>query len=293
MFIASYLGVTLEWSEEKMNEYDDTLRAYMKEIAKKPVLTREQEVELFKRLERGEKGAREEITEANLRFVVKIALQYVGKGLSLADLIQEGNMGLMEVIDKFEWRKGYRFSTYAAFWIRQTIQLAIRRSNSMVKLPFRKARLMGKISEFINSFFVNNGREPTEEEIVKGMHIEKGKLDSVMPWRESILSLDSHVNNSADYNLYQFVSSDDSQSARERFQEKERHDKIKDVLSVLSERERKVVLLRYGFGGKEPLSLRQASKIIGLSQEGVRKIEKRALEKLRRPNNRSHLSGLL
>ena len=123
-----------------MERSETTLKTYMNEIAKRPVLTREEEVDLFKRLEQGEESVRQEIIEANLRFVVKIALTFVGKGLPLSDLIQEGNIGLMDVIDKFEWRKGYRFSTYSAFWIKQTIQLAIRRHNCLVKLPLRKSR---------------------------------------------------------------------------------------------------------------------------------------------------------
>ncbi|MCD6384391.1 RNA polymerase sigma factor RpoD/SigA, partial [Candidatus Sumerlaeota bacterium] len=257
------------------------------------VLTREEEIALFKRLEKGDDSARRELIEANLRFVVKIALQFMGKGLPLSDLVQEGNIGLMEVINKFDWRKGYRFSTYAAFWIRQTIQLAIRRHNSLVKLPLRKARLMGRLTEFINTFQVKNGREPSEKEISQGVQVDMRNLETVMTWRESILSLDSQPNESYNASLYDFVNNSDTPTPRTICLEHERQEKIEQALSKLSERERKVLRLRYGFGGGEPLSLRKASKIIGLSQEGVRKIEKRALEKLRRPAMKAQLVGLL
>ena len=275
-----------------MNDYESTLKSYMKEIAKRPVLTREEEIHLFQRLEKGDKSARTEIIEANLRFVVKIALKYSGKGLSLSDLIQEGNIGLMEVIDKYDWRKGFRFSTYAAFWIKQTIQLAIRRYNSIVKLPFRKARLMGRITEFINNFLMNNGREPNESEISEGVGIEKSKLSTVMPWRESILSLDVSLTENGDFTLHETISNH-SPSPHDICLEHEQHEKIYRAMSLLTDRERNVVKLRYGFGGEEPLSLRQTSKIIGLSQEGIRKIEKRALDKLRRPATLADLTGLL
>jgi RNA polymerase primary sigma factor len=276
-----------------MREYDNTLKAYLEEIAKNPVLTREQEVALFKRYERHDPDAKEKIIESNLRFVVKIALQYIGKGLTLPDLIQEGNIGLMEVIDKFDWRRGYRFSTYAAFWIRQTIQIAIRRQNSMVKLPLRKARLMGRLTEFMNTFMLQYGREPSEEEIMEGLKIDKQHLDIIMPWRDSVLSLDSGPNESADYSLYHFISSTDTRSPRDIYQENERRDMLNLALSALTDREQRVMRLRYGFDNSEPLSLRQASRVIGLSQEGVRKIEKRALDKLRRPATRAKLGGLL
>lgn len=276
-----------------MNSYEDSLKSYLAEISKKSVLSREEEIALFKRLEKGDESARKEIIEANLRFVVKIALQFVGKGLPLSDLVQEGNIGLMEVINKFDWRKGYRFSTYAAFWIRQTIQLAIRRNNSLVKLPLRKARLMGRMTEFINTFQVKNGREPSEKEISQGVNVDMKNLETVMTWRESILSLDSQPSESYSASLYEFVNTGDSLSPRAVCIEHEREEKIEEALARLSERERKVLRLRYGFGGGKPLSLRQASKKIGLSQEGVRKIEKRALEKLRRPAIKAQLAGLL
>lgn len=272
---------------------ENTLKLYIEEIRKKPVLTREEENNLFKRLRAGDESARQEIIEANLRFVVKIALQFMGKGLSLADLIQEGNIGLMAVINKFDWRRGYRFSTYAAFWIKQNIQLAILRYNSLVKLPLRKARLMGRLTEFINNFWLARGREPTENELAEGIELEREKLDVVQQWRDSILSLDAHPNDSTDSVLYDFVASSNTKTPEEIFAEEEREEKINSIFGSLSEREERVLRLRYGFGGKEPLSLRKASKIIGLSQEGVRKIEKRALEKLRRPPLRAQLVGLL
>ncbi len=276
-----------------MELLDNTLKLYLEEIIKRPVLTREQEIKLFQRLEQGDESARQEIIESNLRFVVKIALQFLGKGLSLADLIQEGNLGLIAVINKFDWRKGYRFSTYAAFWIRQSIQLAIRRNNSLVKLPLRKARLMGHLAEFINNFWLTEGREPTENELSQGINIEPHKLEAVTQWRESILSLDSHPSEISESVLYDFIPSYSYKNPREYCQENERKEKIADALATLSEREQEVLRLRFGVNGTKPLSLRKASRIIGISQEGVRKIEKRALDKLRCPAFRAQLAGLI
>ncbi len=276
-----------------MVKFEQTLKPYLDDISHNEVLTREEEVELFKRYEKGDEHARREIIEANLRFVVKIAVSFMGKGLSLPDLVQEGNIGLLAVIDKYDWRKGYRFSTYAAFWIRQTIQLAVRRQNSLVKLPLRKARLMGKITEYINTYRVRHGKDASEKEIADGLNVDPEQLKSIMTWRDSILSLDSHPGESTDCTLYDFVTDSESMNPHEICLEHERQEKVEQMLSTLTEREKNVVKLRFGFDGNEPLSLRQASKKIGLSQEGVRKIEKRALEKLRRPATRAQLTGLL
>src|SRR5690606_31320317 len=140
---------------------NEDMKLYLKEVARKKVLTRQEELALFRRLEEGDTSARQEIVEANLRFVIKIALQFSGRGVPLPDLIQEGNVGLLEVVEKFDYRKGIRFSTYAAFWIRQAIQMSVRKHGNVIRLPIRKSRFMGHLNETITTFTTNNGREPS------------------------------------------------------------------------------------------------------------------------------------
>src|SRR5690606_9584579 len=174
---------------------NEDMKLYLKEVARKQVLTREEEVALFKRLSEGDTSARHEIVEANLRFVIKIALQFTGRGVPLADLIQEGNIGLLEVVEKFDYKKGFRFSTYAAFWIRQAIQMSVRKHGNVIRLPIRKSRFMGHLNETISTFTANNGREPSIDELSQILEMEPEKLEQLMFMRESILSLDMDTEN--------------------------------------------------------------------------------------------------
>jgi RNA polymerase primary sigma factor len=158
-----------------MAKFDESLKTYLREISQQPVLTRSEEVHLFKRLKKGDEEAREQIIASNLRFVIKIALSFADRGLPLADLIQEGNVGLLEVIGKYDYRKGFRFSTYAAFWIKQSIQLALRKQCSLIRLPIRKSRFMGKLNEVIAKFVQEQGREPTVAELAEKTGVRERK----------------------------------------------------------------------------------------------------------------------
>ena len=155
---------------------NDEIRYYLDEIAKHKVLTREEEIALFQRLEAGDELARGEIVEANLRFVIKIALQFSNRGMSIADLIQEGNIGLLDVVSKFDWRRGFRFSTYAAFWIRQAIQLATRKQANVIRLPIRKSRMLGHVSESIRTFAAAHNRPPTNRELALLLEIGRAHV---------------------------------------------------------------------------------------------------------------------
>ena len=255
---------------------------YLHDVRGEPILTREQEVDLFRRLEAGDPKAREEIVRSNLRFVVKIACEFIGRGLPLADLIQEGNIGLLEVIPKYNWRKGYRFSTYAAYWIRQAIQVALRHHSSLIRLPIRKSRLLGRMNEAIQQFRLGKGREPTAVELSALMGTSAEEIDRLLQMRDGVISLDAHESED-DPPLSETLSQTETKSPRDLAAERQIRTNVARVLGFLAERERRVLRLRFGFDQERGLSLRRASKIIGLSQEGVRRIEQRALEKLRRP----------
>ena len=277
---------------DKMAIFEDEIKSYIQQAAKYPVLTRTEEIDLFKSLENGNQSAFEEIVKHNLRFVIKIALMYAGRGLSLADLIQEGNIGLLEVIPKYDHRRGYRFSTYAAFWIKQSIQIALRRNGSLIALPIRKARLIGHITEVINHYVQDHGYEPSVP-VIAGLLGEKEEtIESLMKLRESVLSLD---NPSEEDGITPMDRVPDPQvkSPLEYCMESQARIKIASLLKMLSEKEQRIMRLRYGFEHGKNLSLRKTSRLVGLSQEGVRRIERKALEKLRRPSLREKIASLV
>jgi len=255
---------------------------YLGEVQDETVLTRDKEIALFQRLENGDLSAREEIIRANLRFVVKIAYEFMGRGLPLSDLIQEGNVGLLEVVPKFDWRKGFRFSTYAAFWIRQAIQTALRRQCSLIRLPVRKSRLLGRLSEHMQQFRLENGREPTSQELAERAGVSADEIERLMMLREGVLSLDAQ-DDEDDTSLLDTIAPEKAKSPRDVVLENQMQSKVARVMDYLGEREKRVLRLRFGFENGKALSLRRTSKIVGLSQEGVRRIERRALDKLRRP----------
>jgi RNA polymerase primary sigma factor len=270
----------------------DPISAYLGEIGRNEVLSRDEERDLFQSLEKGDETARERIIACNLRFVVKIAAQFRGRGMPLADLIQEGNIGLLEVLDKFDWRRGYRFSTYAAFWIRQAIQRALLRGGSMVRLPSRKARLLGRINGVIDSHRAEFHRDPTLEEISIALDTDPEVLASLMRWRESVLSLDTPVDDNGGQ-LMDTIADDPTETPIETLLEDERREQVGRALDRLSEREQAVLRLRFGFQTGKELSLRKTSARIGLSQEGVRRLERVALNKMRRRAQRQELTCLL
>ncbi len=271
---------------------NEDMKIYLKEVARKQVLTRQEELDLFKRLADGDTSARQEIVEANLRFVIKIALQFTGRGVPLADLIQEGNIGLLDVVGKFDYTKGFRFSTYAAFWIRQSIQMSVRKHGNVIRLPIRKSRFMGHLNETITNFTATNGRAPSLGELSQILEMEPEKLEELMAMRESVLSLDMESEDDGGQLLNRLADAS-SHNALSHSIEVEQSDKVKRALATLSEKEQKVLRLRFGFDDGKSLSLRNTSKLVGMSQEGVRRVERTAIKKLRRPNSSQMISGLL
>jgi len=277
---------------DKMKIYEDEIKSYIQEAAQSPVLTREEEIDLFKRLESGEQSAFDEVVKHNLRFVIKIALMYTGHGLPLADLIQEGNIGLLEVIPKYDHRRGYRFSTYAAFWIRQAIQIALRRNGSLIALPIRKSRLIGRMTEVINNYVQDHGFEPSVQEIAGLIGEKEETIESLMKLRESVLSLDNPGEEDGIAPMDR-IPDPQVKSPLEYCMESQARIKIASLLKMLSEKEQRIMRLRYGFEHGKNLSLRKTSRLVGLSQEGVRRIERKALEKMRRPSLREKVASLV
>jgi RNA polymerase primary sigma factor len=271
----------------------DTIEAepYLDSVQNEPVLTRQEEVALFKRYEDGDADAFEKIVRANLRFVVKVAYEYAHRGVPLADLIQEGNIGLLEVIPKFDWRKGFRFSTYAAFWIRQAIQTALRQQCGTIRLPIRKSRMLGRIGEYMNEHYLQHGREPTSTEIAEQVGSTADEIERLLQMREGLLSLDAQDDEDS-RPLAERVPAE-GKSPRDVAAARQASAHVARVLDYLGEREQRVLRIRFGFDHGRTLSLRRTSKIIGLSQEGVRRIERRALNKLRRPVLREMVAELV
>lgn len=271
---------------------DSTLSATLKEATRGHVLNREEEMALFQRLEAGDEDAREEIVRCNLRFVIKIAMQYKGMGVPLADLVQEGTIGLLHVIGKFDWRRGTRFTTYAAYYIRQEVQACLYRQASMIRLPVRKARVLGKIQEYIRTTQEREGREPQAPEIALELGVETDLVEMLLGMRHSVSSLDAEVDEEGRV-AAESIPDTDAVVPGESLNAEQSQAAVIGLLDVLSDREREVVGLRFGLGGGTARSLRGASKVIGLSQEGVRRVENRALDKLRRPTVRARFEQLM
>jgi RNA polymerase primary sigma factor len=271
---------------------DSTLSATLKEATRGHVLSREEEMALFQRLEAGDEEAREEIVRCNLRFVIKIAMQYKGMGVPLADLVQEGTIGLLHVIGKFDWRRGTRFTTYAAYYIRQEVQACLYRQASMIRLPVRKARVLGKIQEYIRTTQEREGREPQTQEIALELGVETDLVEMLMGMRHSVSSLDAEIDEEGRV-VAEAIPDTEAVVPGESLNAEQSQAAVIALLDVLSDRERQVLGLRFGLGGGSARSLRGASKVIGLSQEGVRRVENRALDKLRRPTVRARFEQLM
>ena len=275
-----------------MAQTDSCLQAYLSEIGQTKILTAQEEVELFKRIEEGDERARGIVVTHNLKFVVRLARKFRGRGLPLEDLIQEGNIGLMEAISKFDYRRGFRFTTYAAFWIRQSIQVAVRQRGSLIRIPARKARQLGYMKEVVLEFRSTLGRAPTETELAERLEITPEKAKELAQIGESVLSLDTPWGPDA-VPLKDLLPDASVEPVDQETLKNEIREKVAAALTHLTERESAVIHHRFGFASGVSRSLRKVSVAVGLSQEGVRRVEQRALRKLRRPHLRQVIGGLI
>ena len=257
----------------------DTLQLFLRDVRRHPLLTAEEEIELAKRIERGDLEAKERMVTSNLRLVVSLAKKYQGHELSLLDLIQEGILGLIRAAEKFDWRKGYKFSTYATFWIRQAIQRGLANQGRTIRLPVHIGQRERKISRAERELAVELERTPTDDEIAKRADISLKELEETREYSRTVTSLERPVGEEGDTELGDLLPSD----APEPVEEVEiglRQEAVHRALENLSEQEQAVIRLRYGINGDSPTPLREAGKRLGLSPERVRRIEHKALERL-------------
>jgi len=265
--------------DELSNMTGDTLQLFLRDIRRHPLLTAAEEVELAKRIERGDLEAKERMVNSNLRLVVSVAKKYQGHELSLLDLIQEGVLGLIRAAEKFDWRKGYKFSTYATFWIRQAIQRGLANQGRTIRLPVHIGQRERKIARAERELAVRLGRPPTDEEIAKEADITMRELEETREFSRTVTSLERPVGEEGDTELGALLPSDEPEPVEE-VEIGLRQEAVHRALDNLSEQEQAVIRLRYGINGDDPTPLREAGKRLGISPERVRRIEHKALERL-------------
>ncbi len=270
----------MEEEEMEANASEDLVKLYLQEIGRVPLLTREEEVKLAKRVARGEEKARQQLALANLRLVVSIAKRHKGSGLPLLDLIQEGNIGLMKAIEKFDYTKGYKFSTYATWWIRQAITRAIADKARTIRIPTHMLELMRKIYKAEEEYVQNHGVPPTTEELAEMLKMPKEEIERAKKITPYTRSFEEPVGDEEESVLGDFIWSEDRSALREALKELS-VEELYEALGELTERERRILEYRFGLrNGQQPMTLEKVGELFHLSRERIRQIEKEALEKL-------------
>lgn len=271
----------------------DSVRMYLKEIGKIDLLTFAEEVEFAKAIEKGSKIAREKLINANLRLVVSIAKKYIGRGLSFLDLVQEGNQGLMRAVEKFDWKRGFKFSTYATWWIRQAITRAIADQAKTIRIPVHMVETINKVYKATRALTQKLGREPTVEEIAKEVGITIEKVEEIYRISQDTTSLATPVGDDEDSFLGDFIEDTTQPSPYDETSKILLQESIEEVLNSLDEREAKVLSLRFGLLGETPKTLEEVGRIFNVTRERIRQIEAKALRKLRHPTRRKKLQDYL
>jgi len=272
---------------------DDPVRMYLKEIGRVPLLTAQQEVELAKRMERGDEEAKRKLIEANLRLVVAIAKKYVGRGMLFLDLIQEGNLGLIRAVEKFDWRKGYKFSTYATWWIRQAITRALADQARTIRIPVHMVETINKLVRVSRQLLQQKGREPTPEEIAEEMGLTPERVREIMKIAQEPISLETPIGEEEDSHLGDFIEDESVSSPAEAASYTLLKEQLDSVLDTLTPRERKVLKLRFGLDDGRPRTLEEVGKEFGVTRERIRQIEAKALRKLRHPSRSKRLRDFI
>ena len=272
---------------------DDPVRMYLKEIGKIPLLTAEKEIELAKRMEAGDEEAKRELAEANLRLVVSIAKRYVGRGMLFLDLIQEGNLGLMKAVEKFDYKKGYKFSTYATWWIRQSITRAIADQARTIRIPVHMVETINKLVRVQRQLVQELGRDPSPGEIAKEMNMEVEKVREIMKIAQEPVSLETPIGEEEDSHLGDFIEDEDALAPADAATFIMLREQLIEVLDTLTPREQKVLRLRFGLDDGRARTLEEVGKEFDVTRERIRQIEAKALRKLRHPSRSKKLKDFL
>lgn len=272
---------------------DDPVRMYLKEIGKVPLLTSEEEIELAKKMENGDEEAKKRLAEANLRLVVSIAKRYVGRGMLFLDLIQEGNLGLIKAVEKFDFRKGFKFSTYATWWIRQAITRAIADQARTIRIPVHMVETINKLIRVSRQLLQELGRDPTPEEIAKEMGMSEDKVREIMKISQEPVSLETPIGEEEDSHLGDFIPDDDAPAPAESAAYTLLKEQLIDVLDTLTPREEKVLRLRFGLDDGRARTLEEVGREFNVTRERIRQIEAKALRKLRHPSRSKRLKDFL
>lgn len=272
---------------------DDPVRMYFKEIGKVPLLTSDEERELAIRIEQGDEEAKNKLCESNLRLVVSIARRYLNRGLSFLDLIQEGNLGLIKAVEKFDYTKGYKFSTYATWWIRQAITRSIADQARTIRIPVHMVETINKLIRISRQLLQEYGREPTSEEIAKEMGITVEKVREIKKISQDPVSLETPIGEEEDSHLGDFIPDEDIPSPVDTAAYSMLQKQLREVLETLSEREKKVLILRFGLDDGRPRTLEEVGKEFSVTRERIRQIESKALRKLRHPSRSKKLKDYL
>ncbi len=272
---------------------EDPVRMYLKEIGKVQLLTADEEIELAKRMEQGDEVAKKQLAEANLRLVVSIAKRYVGRGMLFLDLIQEGNMGLIKAVEKFDYRKGYKFSTYATWWIRQAITRAIADQARTIRIPVHMVETINKLTRVSRQLLQELGREPSPEEIAEEMDIPVDRVREIQKISQEPVSLETPIGEEEDSHLGDFLPDDDVPAPSDAAASMILKEQLVEVLGTLTEREQKVLRLRFGLDDGRSRTLEEVGKEFNVTRERIRQIEAKALRKLRHPSRSRKLKEFL
>ena len=272
---------------------DDPVRMYLKEIGKVPLLSPDEEIELAKKIELGDEEAKKKLAESNLRLVVSIAKRYAGRGMQLLDLIQEGNLGLIKAVEKFDYRKGYKFSTYATWWIRQAITRAIADQARTIRIPVHMVETINRLVRIQRQLVQKLGREVTPEELAKELDMPVDRVREIMKISQDPVSLETPIGEEEDSHLGDFIQDNNVEVPADAATYTLLHEQLMDVLSTLTEREQKVLRLRFGLDDGRPRTLEEVGRQFNVTRERIRQIEAKALRKLRHPSRSKILKDYL